>query len=130
MQENFQLDSGVSVVARSMPHVASLSIGIYSMTGLHQESIACNGIAHFLEHMSFRGTKKRSSKQISEHMDRIGGIMNAYTTKEYTCYHATVLSDHIYTAIDILADLYINSTLTIPNMLATLTTLTTFATVT
>jgi len=104
-----KLKNGITVVLEKMPFVRSISFGIFVKNGSRNESKDTNGISHFIEHMMFKGTKKRNAKQIAEEMDSIGGQLNAYTTKEYTCYYTRVLDTHFDTAIDVLSDMYFNS---------------------
>lgn len=101
--------NGVRIVAEQMPHVRSLSVGIWVNAGSRYETLEENGITHFIEHMLFKGTKKRTARQIAEEFDRIGGEINAFTSKEHTCYYAKVLDHHGAMAVDILADMFFNS---------------------
>lgn len=111
MVETIVLENGATVLLQEIPNANSVSIGYYALAGLLQEEKETNGIAHFLEHMSFKGTKRRSAKQITESVDRIGGSINAHTTKEYTCYYMTMLPHCWDKGLDILSDLYFHSTL-------------------
>lgn len=111
MLDYITLQNGVRVIIKNNVHFNSVSIGIYALVGLIQEPEKLNGISHFLEHMSFKGTVKRSAKRIAEYIDNIGGKLNAHTTKEYTCYYLTVLPQYINEGLDLLSDLYLNSTL-------------------
>lgn len=104
--------NGVRIVAEQMPHVRSLSVGIWVNAGSRYETIEENGITHFIEHMLFKGTKNRTARQIAEEFDRIGGEINAFTSKENTCYYAKVLDHHGEIAITILADMFFNSLFT------------------
>lgn len=101
--------NGVRIVTEQMPHVRSLSVGIWVNAGSRYETKEENGITHFIEHMLFKGTKNRTARQIAEEFDRIGGEINAFTSKEHTCYYAKVLDHHGELAIDILADMFFNS---------------------
>jgi len=92
-----------------IPFVRSIAFGFWVMNGSRNESAEVNGISHFLEHMIFRGTDSRTAKRIADEMDAIGGQMNAYTSKEYTCYYTRVLDTHFDKALDILADMFFNS---------------------
>lgn len=93
----------------SIPTVRSVTIGIWILTGSRNENIENNGIAHFIEHMLFKGTKKRTAQDIAEAFDSIGGQINAFTAKEYTCFYAKVLDTHKELALEILADMFFNS---------------------
>jgi predicted Zn-dependent peptidase len=113
MIENVQkttLPNGVRVVTESIGHVQSISLGIWVATGARYESEERRGISHFLEHMLFKGTERRpSAKQIADEMDSVGGYLNAFTDKEYTCYYARTLDEHLPLAVDILSDMYMHS---------------------
>ena len=101
--------NGVRIVSEQIDHVRSLSVGIWVNAGSRYELPQENGITHFIEHMLFKGTYTRSARQIAEEFDRIGGEINAFTSKEHTCYYAKVLDHHGTLAIDILADMFFNS---------------------
>jgi predicted Zn-dependent peptidase len=101
--------NGVRIVLEPIPTVRSVAIGVWVGTGSRYETEENNGISHFLEHMFFKGTKTRSAREIAESFDRIGGQVNAFTSKEYTCYYAKVLDDHADYALDVLADMFFNS---------------------
>ncbi|WLR52386.1 pitrilysin family protein [Bacillus tianshenii] len=102
--------NGVRVVLENIPTVRSVAIGIWVGTGSRNETKHNNGISHFLEHMFFKGTKTRSAKDIAESFDSIGGQVNAFTSKEYTCFYAKVLDEHASYALDVLQDMFFNST--------------------
>ena len=91
-----------------MPGLKSASIGIWIKAGGRHESIEQNGVAHFLEHMAFKGTKRRSSLQIAEAIEDVGGYINAYTSREMTAYYARVLSDDVDLALDVVSDIVLN----------------------
>ncbi len=93
-----------------IPTVRSVAIGVWIHAGSRNENEKNNGISHFLEHMFFKGTKTRSAREIAESFDSIGGQVNAFTSKEYTCYYAKVLDEHAKYALDILADMFFHST--------------------
>ena len=99
------LDNGIRVVTEAMPTSDSVSIGIWITTGSRDEGPAERGLSHFLEHLLFKGTEKRSAFDISRDIESVGGTINAFTGKEYTCYHAKVLKRDTALAVDILADL-------------------------
>lgn len=103
------MDNGARIVAEKIPSVRSISIGIWIGTGSRFEREHENGVSHFLEHMFFKGTKTRSAQQIAEAFDRIGGQVNAFTAKEYTCIYAKVLDEHAEFAINVLADMFFHS---------------------
>ncbi|HEY8361354.1 MAG TPA: pitrilysin family protein [Tissierellaceae bacterium] len=104
-----RLDNGIRVVIEKIPYINSVSIGVIVECGSKDENDKNNGIAHFVEHMLFKGTVKRTAKEIAETIDNIGGILNAFTTKETTVYYANVLSNHIEIAMDVLSDMLLNS---------------------
>ncbi|MFD2044152.1 M16 family metallopeptidase [Ornithinibacillus salinisoli] len=101
--------NGLRVVLENIPSVRSVTIGIWVLTGSRNENEANNGISHFLEHMFFKGTETRSATDIAEAFDSIGGQVNAFTSKEYTCYYAKVIDTHKEYALEILADMFFNS---------------------
>lgn len=109
MIQKHTLDNGLRVITESIPSVRSVSIGVWVGTGSKYETRTTNGISHFIEHMMFKGTTRRTARQIAEAFDRIGGNVNAFTSKEYTCYYARVLDQHVEIALDVLADMFFHS---------------------
>jgi predicted Zn-dependent peptidase len=109
MFQKFSLSNGLRIVCETIPYVPSVSLGVWVGTGSRYEDFFYNGISHFVEHMLFKGTKNRSAKQIAEEIDAVGGQLNAFTTKEYTCYYAKLLSQHFRFGIDLLSDMILNS---------------------
>lgn len=103
------LGNGIRVVAEQLKQYNSVAVGIWIKTGSTCETPEENGISHFIEHMMFKGTNKRTAKQIAVDMDKIGGQLNAFTSKECTCYHARVVPDKFEVALDVLSDLMMNS---------------------
>jgi predicted Zn-dependent peptidase len=103
------LANGLRVAADEMKDVETVSVGVFVNTGSRNESPEINGISHFLEHMAFKGTKKRTARQIAEEFEGIGGRINAYTSKEKTVYYAKVLKQHAEFAVEFLADILQNS---------------------
>jgi predicted Zn-dependent peptidase len=99
------LDNGLTVLSETMPHVRSVSIGVWLRRGSRDEPARLNGISHFIEHLVFKGTEVRSAREIALAMDSVGGQMDAFTSKEYTCFYAKVLDQHLEEAIDLLADI-------------------------
>ncbi len=99
------LPNGLVVVTENMPHVRSVSVGIWVRTGSRCESTEQNGLAHFLEHMVFKGTERRSAEEIARSMDSVGGMLDAFTAKELTCFNAKVLDEHLPIAFDVISDL-------------------------
>lgn len=105
-----QFDNGLRLVVNQMSGLMSVTMGILVHTGASVESDKEDGISHFIEHMMFKGTKKRTAFKISDEMDRIGAQMNAFTGKDLTCYYAKSTTGHAEEAFEILADLFLNST--------------------
>ncbi|MFT9498290.1 M16 family metallopeptidase [Anaerosolibacter sp.] len=110
MFERHKLSNGVRVIVEHIPHVKSVSLGFWIGVGSIHENSKNNGISHFIEHMLFKGTTNRTAKQIAESIDSIGGQLNAFTSKECTCYYAKVLDSHLPIAVDVLSDMLFNST--------------------
>lgn len=110
MIKRYTCQNGVRIVLENIPTVRSVAIGVWIGTGSRKEDEKNNGVSHFLEHMFFKGTKTRSAREIAESFDSIGGQVNAFTSKEYTCYYAKVLDTHADMALEVLADMYFNST--------------------
>ncbi|HET7481384.1 MAG TPA: pitrilysin family protein [Actinomycetota bacterium] len=104
------LDSGATVVTESMDEVRSVSVGLWWDVGSRDENDEIAGTSHFLEHLLFKGTPTRSAKDIADAFDAVGGDVNAFTGKEYTCYYARVLDDDLPMAFDTLSDMVRNST--------------------
>ncbi len=103
-----QLKNGFRVVTEHMPGLQSAAIGIWVTAGGRHERIEQNGIAHFLEHMAFKGTERRSALQIAETIEDVGGYINAYTSREVTAYYARVLKDDVALAMDVIGDIVLN----------------------
>ncbi|WP_077326220.1 M16 family metallopeptidase [Virgibacillus siamensis] len=109
MVDTHTCKNGLRIVQEKIPAVRSVTIGIWVLTGSRNETEENNGISHFLEHMFFKGTKSRSAQDIAEAFDAIGGQVNAFTSKEYTCFYAKVIDTHKEYALEILADMFFNS---------------------
>ena len=103
------LDNGIRVVTHEMPGQRSATLGIWVENGSRHESDDQNGISHFIEHLLFKGTERRSAAQIAEEIDAVGGVLNAFTSKEHTCYYAKVLDENLPLAIDLLTDIFLHS---------------------
>jgi predicted Zn-dependent peptidase len=103
-----ELPNGVVIVTERMPQVRSVSVGIWLGSGSRAEAPARNGIAHFIEHMVFKGTAKRTAEQIAQSVDSVGGMLDAFTAKEMTCFNAKVLDEHLPVAVDVLSDLVLH----------------------
>ena len=106
--EKSVLPNGVRILTETMPQCSS-TIGIWVENGSRYEEAGENGVSHFIEHLLFKGTKKRTAAQIAEEVDAVGGILNAFTGKEYTCYYAKVLGEDLPMATELLADLFLES---------------------
>ncbi len=104
------LSNGFRIVTEAMPGLQSAAIGVWVLAGARNEQTAQNGIAHFLEHMAFKGTQRRSALQIAEAIEDVGGYINAYTSREVTAYYARVLKDDVPLALDVVGDILRNST--------------------
>ncbi|MEM9796878.1 MAG: pitrilysin family protein [Pseudomonadota bacterium] len=103
-----RLPNGVRIVTEHMPGLESASVGVWVNAGGRHEAPEQNGIAHFLEHMAFKGTARRSALQIAEEIEDVGGYINAYTSREVTAYYARVLKDDVPLAVDMIADIVLN----------------------
>jgi predicted Zn-dependent peptidase len=99
------LDNGLRLITETMPHVRSVTIGVWLTRGSRHESDERSGIAHFVEHMLFKGTGTRSAEDIAQAIDSIGGQLDAFTAKEYASYYIKVLDEHLPLAVDLLADI-------------------------
>ncbi|KUJ80463.1 peptidase M16 [Ruegeria marisrubri] len=103
-----QLANGFRIVSEHMPGLQSAAIGIWVTAGGRHERIEQNGIAHFLEHMAFKGTERRTALEIAETIEDVGGYINAYTSREVTAYYARVLKDDVALALDVIGDIVLN----------------------
>jgi predicted Zn-dependent peptidase len=99
------LDNGIRCLTEAIPTLESTAIGIWIQTGSRDEQVAECGLSHFIEHLLFKGTERRSAFDISREIESVGGAINAFTGKEYTCFHAKVLKRDTALAVDILADM-------------------------
>jgi len=106
--ETTKLPNGVRIITEVMPHVRSISVGIWIGTGSRRENSEQNGISHFIEHMLFKGTTSRSAEDIARSVDSIGGNLDAFTAKELVCFNTKVLDQHLPLAFDVLADLVLH----------------------
>ncbi|MGD2097479.1 MAG: pitrilysin family protein [Desulfobacterales bacterium] len=104
-----RLENGIRILSQKMPHTRSVSMGVWVNVGARDEKPAESGLSHFIEHMIFKGTRRRSAYQIAKEFDAIGGHTNAFTTMENTCYHGKVMDTHMNTMVDILSDIFLNS---------------------
>jgi len=111
MHDEWLLPNGLRVVGERLPYLRSVSIGAWMHVGSMMEEPQENGLSHFLEHMVFKGTTKRTARQIAEEMDAVGGQLNAFTGRDCTCFYAKVIDENLELAVDILSDLVINATM-------------------
>ena len=103
--DQITLSNGLRIIAERIPHFRSVSVGLWLGAGSQFESPSEAGVSHFLEHMVFKGTEKRSARKIAEEMDAVGGQLNAFTAKECTCFYAKVVDEHLPLAMDVISDL-------------------------
>ena len=109
MHKKTVLSNGIRVISEDIDHVRSISIGVWVLSGSRYEDSTTNGTAHFIEHMLFKGTESRSAFEIASAIDSVGGMMNAFTGKELTSFYIKIPDYHLAMAIDLLADIFINS---------------------
>ena len=103
------LDNGIRVITERIPYASSVSLGIWVANGSRHERRESNGVAHFIEHLLFKGTNRRSSLDIAREIDSVGGVLNAFTSREYVCYYAKVLDKFLPRAVDLLTDIFLHS---------------------
>lgn len=111
-----ELKNGLRIVTETIPSVRSISLGVWINTGSRYESQSENGISHLIEHMLFKGTTTRNAKEIASSLESIGGSINAFTSREQTCYLARILDDHLETAVDVLSDITCRATISPTNL--------------
>ncbi|MCO1601726.1 MULTISPECIES: M16 family metallopeptidase [Desulfosporosinus] len=109
MYKKTLLPNGVRIITEEIDHVRSAALGIWVGAGSRDEREGFEGISHFIEHMFFKGTEHRSARALAESLEAVGGQLNAFTTKEYTCYYAKVLDEDLDLAIDVLSDMFFSS---------------------
>ncbi len=109
MYDQIKLNNGLTLIGERLPHFRSVSVGVWIAAGSQYETREENGLSHFLEHMLFKGTEKRSARDIAEVMDAVGGQLNAFTAKECTCFYAKVIDEHLELAMDVLSDMVLHS---------------------
>src|SRR5690242_17603841 len=101
--------NGLTVATAEMPHMASVSLGLWVKVGGRYEPAPLSGVSHFIEHLLFKGTKQRSAKQISQDVEGIGGYLNAFTTEETTCFYSKARHDRFHGLLDVLMDMFLHS---------------------
>ena len=104
-----RLDNGLVVATEQMPEIATATLGVWVGAGSRHEQPHEHGLSHLIEHMAFKGTARRSARQIAEDIENVGGDINAATSVEYTSYTARVLGENVDVALDVLGDILINS---------------------
>lgn len=109
MYQKTTLDNGLRILSESIPYMSSVSIGFFVGTGSRSETLPEQGVSHFIEHLMFKGTVKRSARDIAEEVDDVGGQLNAATDRENTCYYIKVLPEHLGLGLDILSDMLLHS---------------------
>lgn len=102
------LPNGIKIITEHIPYVKSFSLGFWFNSGARDETLENNGISHFIEHMVFKGTKKRSAKRISEEIESVGGYLNAFTSKEHTCFYGRGLARNIDKTFNVISDMVLN----------------------
>ncbi|HTH46370.1 MAG TPA: pitrilysin family protein [Candidatus Limnocylindria bacterium] len=109
MYQATRLSNGLTVLSAAMPHMASVSLGVWVGVGGRHEPAPLNGISHFIEHMLFKGTRRRSAAQISQAVEGIGGYLNAFTDEENTCFYSRARADRLPELLDVLLDMFLDS---------------------
>ncbi|KUO66046.1 MAG: zinc protease [Gracilibacter sp. BRH_c7a] len=109
MYQKVVLPNGVRLLTEEIEHVHSVALGVWVGAGSRNENEGYEGISHFIEHMFFKGTENRTARELAESLEAVGGQLNAFTTKEFTCYFARVLDEDVNLAIDVLSDMFFNS---------------------
>ena len=110
MYQITRLKNGLTIATTEMPHMASVSLGIWVGVGGRYEPAEISGVSHFIEHLLFKGTKKRSAEKISQDVEGIGGYLNAFTSEESTCFYSKARADKFDELLDVLADMFLHST--------------------
>ena len=109
MYQEIKLNNGARLLTEEVPGARSAALGFFVGAGSRHETPQENGSAHFIEHMLFKGTQKRSARAIAEEMDAVGGALNAFTAKECTCFYAKIVDEDLPLAMDILTDIFLHS---------------------
>lgn len=109
MRHATRLENGLTILTAEMPHMASVSVGLWVGVGGRHESEALSGVSHFIEHLLFKGTRRRNARQISEAVEGLGGYLNAFTSEEHTCFYAKAGASHFPALLDVLIDMFLNS---------------------
>ena len=109
MYKTHVLDNGLTIIGEEIPYLKSIALGLWVNAGSRIENEQNSGVSHFIEHMLFKGTKNRTSKELASEIDNLGGQINAFTSKECTCYYVKLLDSHIDIGIDVISDMILNS---------------------
>src|SRR5258706_12304794 len=109
MYQVTRLKNGIAIATAEMPHMTSVSLGLWVGVGGRYEPAEINGVCHFIEHLLFKGTKKRTAREISEAIEGVGGYLNAFTSEEATCFHARASHERLTEVLDVLLDMLLNS---------------------
>lgn len=110
MYQITRLENGLTIATAEMPHMASISLGLWTGVGGRYEPPQLNGVSHFIEHLLFKGTQRRSAREISQAVEGIGGYLNAFTGEENTCYYSKARHDRFNELLDVLTDMFLNPT--------------------
>ena len=108
MYKTHVLDNGLTIIGEEIPYLKSSALGLWVNAGSRIENEQNSGVSHFIEHMLFKGTKNRTSKELASEIDNLGGQINAFTSKECTCYYVKLLDSHIDIGIDVISDMILN----------------------
>ena len=111
-----KLSNGLTVVSDPMPGLESAAVGIWVNTGSRNEEPSQMGVSHMLEHMAFKGTTRRSARAIAEEIEAVGGVLNAYTSREQTAFHARILKEDVPLALDMIGDILTNPSFEQPEL--------------
>lgn len=109
MYKTKKLKNGLTIIAEEIPYLKSIAMGVWIKAGIKTEEGYVDGVSHFIEHMMFKGTKSRTSKKLVAEIENLGGVINAFTGRECTCYYVRLLDEHLDKGIDILSDMILNS---------------------
>jgi len=110
------LPDGLRIVTERITSIRSVSVGVWVDVGSRNERVSENGVSHLIEHMFFKGTRTRTAKELANSIEQLGGAINAFTTREQTCFYVRALDEHLPQAVDVLSDMLMNSTFTPHNL--------------
>ncbi len=109
MTQRTMLDNGIRVLSEDVPGCHSVSLGVWVNNGSRHEPVALNGISHFVEHMLFKGTERRTAQSVAREVDSVGGLLNGFTSREFSCYFVKILAEKLPMAVDLLGDMICHS---------------------